>query len=127
MRRAAGRGSPVHTVGPVSRDTNRMTVTTDGRPATLTALEYRLLAYLVLNRDRVVPATELLEHLYGDEDAKDVNAVEAVLARLRRKLGQAIIETRRGFGYVVKEPAPRAFSRSAFAWHSRARRRSPLP
>lgn len=105
VRRAAGRGSAVQTVGTIVVDTNRMTVSRDGRPVPLTALEYRLFAYLVLHRDRVVPTTELIEHLYGDDDAKEVNAVEAVVARLRRKLGAGVVGTRRGFGYVLEEPA----------------------
>jgi DNA-binding response OmpR family regulator len=105
VRRAAGRGSAIQTVGPISVDTNRMTVSKDGRPVPLTALEYRLFAYLVLHRDRVVPTTELLEHLYGDDDAKEANAVEAVVARVRRKLGAGVVGTRRGFGYVLDGPA----------------------
>ena len=55
------------------------------------------------HKGRVVPPTELLEHLYGDDDARDVNALEAVVARLRRKLGPDAIETRRGFGYLVAD------------------------
>ncbi|HMO31115.1 MAG TPA: helix-turn-helix domain-containing protein, partial [Enterovirga sp.] len=31
----------------------------------------------------------------------DVNAVEALLARLRRKIGSSVIETRRGHGYII--------------------------
>jgi DNA-binding response OmpR family regulator len=67
----------------------------------VTAQEYRLLAYLALNRDRVIPPTELLEHLYGDDDAREANALEAAVARLRRKLGGGVIGTRRGFGYFL--------------------------
>jgi DNA-binding response OmpR family regulator len=57
------------------------------------------------HKGRVVPPTELIEHLYGDDDARDANALEAVVTRLRRKLGQETIETRRGFGYMVSEPS----------------------
>lgn len=105
VRRAAGRGSALQVVGDLSLDTNRMTVAVRGVPVTVTALEYRLLAYLALRRDRVVPATELLEHLYGDDDAREANALEAVIARLRRKLGAGIIGTRRGFGYFLADGA----------------------
>ena len=75
-----------------------------GVPLALSPLEYRLLAYLVLHRDRVVAPTELLEHLYGDDDAREANALEALVARLRRKLGTGVVGTRRGFGYFL-EPA----------------------
>jgi DNA-binding response OmpR family regulator len=49
----------------------------------------------------VVAPSELIEHLYGDDDARDANALEAIVTRLRKKLGQDVIETRRGFGYIV--------------------------
>ena len=49
---------------------------------------------------------ELLEHLYGDED-REANALEAVVARLRRKLGGGILGTRRGFGYFLEGTASR--------------------
>ncbi|GAA0292082.1 response regulator transcription factor [Rhodovulum strictum] len=108
VRRAAGRGSALQTAGALSLDANRMTVALRGVPVPVTALEYRMLAYLMLNRDRVVPPTELLEHLHGDDDAREANALEALVARLRRKLGPGVIGTRRGFGYFLEsedEPA----------------------
>lgn len=99
VRRAGGRAAPRQQIGRLAVDLNRMSASVDGIPVTLTPLEFRLIAYLVLHRDRVVPPTELLEHLYGDDDAREANALEAVVARLRRKLGPGLITTRRGFGY----------------------------
>ncbi|MBX6747107.1 MAG: winged helix-turn-helix transcriptional regulator, partial [Acetobacteraceae bacterium] len=49
--------------------------------------------------------TELMEHLYDHDHDRDPNAVEVLMGRLRRKLGVDLIETRRGFGYIVPEPA----------------------
>jgi DNA-binding response OmpR family regulator len=91
----------VLTAGPLAVDTRQMRVSVDGRSVALSPLEYRLTAYLVHHAGRVVPPSELIEHLYGDDDARDANALEAVVARLRRKLGAQTIQTRRGFGYVV--------------------------
>ncbi len=102
MRRAAGRPSPVQEVGRLALDTNRQTVSVDGRLLSVSALEFRLLGYLVMHGGRMVPPTEFLEHLYGDDDSRDVNAVEALVARLRRKTGPGIIGTRRGFGYFLE-------------------------
>ncbi|MBO9448266.1 MULTISPECIES: response regulator transcription factor [unclassified Ruegeria] len=102
VRRSAGHSAPVQTLGDLTIDTNRMSVAVRGVPITVTSLEYRLLSYLMLHRDRVVPPTELLEHLYGDDDAREANAVEAILTRLRKKLGAGIIGTRRGFGYFLE-------------------------
>ena len=102
VRRAAGRVNPLLQVGQLALDTNRQTVSVAGRLLPITALEFRLLNYLLLNAARVVPPTELLEHLYGDDDARDVNAIEAVITRLRRKTGAGVIGTRRGFGYFIE-------------------------
>lgn len=101
VRRAAGQVQTVHRLGALAIDTNRMTVTRDGLPVALTPLEFRLLSYLLLNRDRTVAPSELLDHIYGTEDGREANAIEAVITRLRRKLGAGAIETRRGFGYRI--------------------------
>jgi two-component system OmpR family response regulator len=105
VRRSAGRGSPMLGVGALSIDGNRMTASLGGVPLALSALEYRLLAYLALHQDRVVGPTELLEHLYGDEDAREANALEALITRIRRKLGPGVVGTRRGFGYFLETGA----------------------
>ena len=105
IRRAAGIATPVIEVGPLSLDTRQMRVTVSGVPVALSPLEYRLLAYLIHHQGRVVPGPELLDHLYGDQDAHDANALEAVMARLRKKLAPVAIETRRGFGYSITKPA----------------------
>jgi DNA-binding response OmpR family regulator len=101
IRRSTGRGAPVFEAGRVMLDTRQMRVTLDGVEITLSPLEYRLLAYLLHQRDRVVSSSELIENLYGGYDARDANALEAIVTRLRRKLGPASIETRKGFGYFV--------------------------
>jgi DNA-binding response OmpR family regulator len=101
IRRSAGLGTSMIEAGPLSLDTRQMRAALNGVPVALSPLEYRLVAYLMHQKGRVVPTTELLEHLYGDDDARDANALEAVVARLRKKLGPDAIETRRGFGYLV--------------------------
>lgn len=103
VRRAGGHAGAVQEAGNLSLDTNRMGVALRGVPVQVSALEFRLLAYLMQHRDRPVPPTELLEHLYGDDDAREANALEAVIARLRRKLGPGVIGTRRGFGYFLEQ------------------------
>ncbi len=101
LRRAAGRGSNVVTAGRLRVDTQRMMVDLDGVPVRLSPLEFRLLDYLVHQGDRAVPAHEIADHLYGAADSGDSNAIEALVARLRRKVGAEVIETRRGFGYCI--------------------------
>lgn len=105
LRRAAGLATPVIEAGRLALDARQMRVTLGGMPVSLSPLEYRLVALLMHHKGRVVPASELLEHLYGD-DARDANALEALVARIRKKLGASVIETRRGFGYILpKEEA----------------------
>ncbi|MEL6064238.1 MULTISPECIES: response regulator [unclassified Methylobacterium] len=104
LRRTAGHASPVLRAGAVELDTRTRAVSVDGRPIDLTALEYRLLSFLLHRPGQVVPAGELLDHLHGVGTEREANALEALLTRLRRKLGPGVIETRRGQGYCV--PAP---------------------
>ena len=102
IRRAAGVGSPIIEAGLLRLDVRQMRLYLDGMAVALAPLEYRLMAYLMHHKGRVVPAPELLEHLYGDAGDRDLNALEAVVARLRRKLWSGAITTRRGFGYSIQ-------------------------
>jgi two-component system OmpR family response regulator len=102
VRRAAGHAAPILEVGSLRLDTRRLEISVDGAPVKLSPLEYRLIDYLAHHRGRAVSAGELAEHLHGD-DAADANAIEALIARVRRKLGSDAIETRRGFGYLLRE------------------------
>ncbi len=101
VRRAAGRGSSVARFGSLLLDTVRMAASVGGSPVKLSPLEYRLLNYLAHHAGRPVSAGEIADHLYGLSEQADVNAVEALMTRLRRKLGPDVIETRRGFGYLL--------------------------
>ena len=101
VRRAAGRASNEMTVGDVVLDTRSGRVTVDGASVKLTSHEYRLLAYLMLHQGRVVSRTELVEHLYDQDFDRDSNTIEVFVGRLRKKLGEGVIETVRGLGYTV--------------------------
>lgn len=103
LRRTAGHASPVLRAGDVELDTRSRAVSVAGRPTELTALEYRLLAFLLHRQGEVVPAGEVLDHLHGVGTEREANALEALLTRLRRKLGPGVIETRRGQGYRVAD------------------------
>jgi two-component system OmpR family response regulator len=105
LRRAAGQAAPVLHSGSLTLDTRQMRIALRGIPISLSPLEYRLLAFLMHHAGRVVPATELADHLYDTGNDRDPNAIEVIVARLRRKIGSEAIETRRGFGYVMPEAA----------------------
>lgn len=102
LRRSAGYATPVLKAGNISIDTRRMTVSLDGRSISLTPLEFRLLRYLMHNSGRVVAPAELFEHLYASEQEQGSNALEVLVNRTRKKLGNAVIGTRRGFGYILE-------------------------
>ena len=106
VRRSAGHATSVVTVGDISLDERQMKISMHGIPVTLSPLEYRLAAYLLLHRGRVVSQQELSENIYGQDDAHDSNAIEVLIGRVRKKLGADVIETRRGFGYLVPAAAP---------------------
>jgi DNA-binding response OmpR family regulator len=102
MRRAIGQAGPVLTVGDVSVDTRKLEVAVAGSPVELTPHEYRLVAYLAHNPERAVSQSELLDHLYGGDSAFTTNSIEVLVGRVRRKLGGGHIETRRGYGYILR-------------------------
>jgi DNA-binding response OmpR family regulator len=106
VRRAAGQASPVLRVGDLSLDTRRMQVSRGGVPVHLSPTEYRLVAYLMQHAGRVVPQLELTEQLYAQDFERESNAVEVLVGRVRRKLGAHLIQTRRGFGYLIEPDAP---------------------
>jgi two-component system OmpR family response regulator len=103
LRRVSGHTTPVMEAGPLTVDTRRLRVLLAGRSIDLSPLEFRLIRYLVHQKGRVVPQSELSEHVYGGDREPDNNTLEALVARIRRKIGPEIIATRRGHGYMVGE------------------------
>jgi DNA-binding response OmpR family regulator len=105
-RRAAGQASAILKAGPLEIDTRARTGSIKGRDLGLSAMEYRLLSYLVMHRGRTMSQGELLDHIHSGDSDRDINAIEALIARLRKKLGVPLIETHRGHGYrIPDEPA----------------------
>ncbi|MDA9531588.1 response regulator transcription factor [Bradyrhizobium sp. CCBAU 25338] len=106
VRRSAGHASPRIVAGDVELDERQMKVTLRGAPVALSPLEYRLIAFLLHHRGRVVSQQELDENVYGHGEDHESNALEVLVGRVRKKLGADLIETRRGFGYLVPETPP---------------------
>ena len=106
VRRSAGHASSLVVAGDIELDERQMKVTVRGVPVALSPLEYRLVAYLLRHRGRVVSQHELDENVYGHGEDHDSNALEVLVGRVRKKLGPESIETRRGFGYLVPEAPP---------------------
>lgn len=104
LRRTAGHATSEISVGPVMLDTKSARVTVNGMAVKLTTLEFRLLAYLMHHKGKVVSRTELVDHLYDQDFDRDSNTIEVFVGRLRKKLGVDVLHTIRGMGYCVSEP-----------------------
>ena len=104
LRRSAGHATSELTCGAVSLDTKSARVIVNGTAIKLTSLEFRLLAYLMHHKGKVVSRTELVEHLYDQDFDRDSNTVEVFVGRLRKKLGVEVLHTIRGMGYCMTEP-----------------------
>jgi two-component system, OmpR family, response regulator len=82
-------------------------VTRGGAPIELTATEYRLLRYLMLNPRRVMTRAQLLDHVWDYDFGGDGRVLETYISYLRKKLdahGKGLIKTVRGVGYALQAP-----------------------
>lgn len=105
IRRAAGKAHPIIEKGPISLDTLSEEVSINGEYVELTAYEYKVLEYLLLNPQKIISKTELTEHIYDQDFDLDSNVIEVFVGRLRKKIDPAgsinPIETLRGRGYRI--------------------------
>lgn len=108
LRRAAGHSAAKLEAGKLMVDTRAARASVDGEPIKLTAHEYRVLSYLMHHQGRVVPRTELVEHIYDQDFDRDSNTIEVFIGRLRKKIGTERIETERGLGYRLVVPEDEA-------------------
>ena len=77
-----------------------------GAPVELTATEYKLLRYLMLNPRRVLSKAQILDRVWNYDFGGNANVVEIYVSYLRKKLdalGPPLIHTVRGFGYCLRE------------------------
>ncbi len=101
LRRASGNASPLIQTGELALDTRTSKVTWQGAHVELTALEFKVLSYLMHNMDKVISRTELIEHIYKQDFDRDSNTIEVFIGRIRRKISSDIIKTVRGLGYRI--------------------------
>ena len=105
LRRAAGHTTDTIDIGELSVDNRSARAFVNGMSIKLTSHEFRLLSYMATHRGRVISRTELVEHIYDQDFDRDSNTIEVFVGRLRRKIGTDRIETVRGLGYRLVDPA----------------------
>jgi two-component system, OmpR family, response regulator len=91
----------------IELDEDAHEVTRGGTHVELTATEYRLLRYLMLNPRRVLTRAQLLEHVWEYDFGGDARVLETYVSYLRKKLdvhGPPLIHTVRGVGYALRQP-----------------------
>jgi two-component system copper resistance phosphate regulon response regulator CusR len=98
-------------VDDLTLDTASHAIARGGKPIALTAKEYALLEFLVLNQGRVVGRERIAEHVWNESFDAFSNIIDVYVKRLRAKLdagaGRRLIHTRRGEGYILSaEPEP---------------------
>lgn len=104
IRRSSGQaGSDLGDASLRLDEERQLAVLADGREVPLTGTEFRLLRYFLLHPGSVLSKTRLTEHVYDQDFDRDSNLIEVYVRRLREKLGNERIETRRGQGYVFRE------------------------
>ena len=105
--KANGHGSSRLTFADLEMDDDTREVTRGARSIELTATEYRLLRYLMLNPRRVLTRAQLLEHVWEYDFGGDGRVLETYISYLRKKLdahGPSLIRTVRGVGYALQAP-----------------------
>ena len=104
-RRPLEQAEPVLRVGELELDPRSRTVRAGGADLDLSPKEYALLELLLRERGRVFSRAQIFERLYDGASETSDKAIEVIMSTLRAKLSRAgaadLIETRRGFGYVV--------------------------
>jgi DNA-binding response OmpR family regulator len=106
LRRGPARLPAVLRCGGLALDPARHACTKNGSTVDLTPREFAVLRYLMSHAGAAVGKQELLDHVWGDNDAADHNVVQVYVSWLRRKVdGEgpgSLIETVRGIGYRMR-------------------------
>ena len=99
IRRSAGHATSDIECGPLKIDIKLNKVFINGTKLKLTSHEYKIIEYFLHHQDKVISRTELTEHIYDQDFDRDSNTIEVFIGRLRKKIGNNMIKTERGYGY----------------------------
>lgn len=99
FRRQQGSRSNVLEVGDLTLDPMARAVEQAGKPLSVSKQEFRLLHLFMRRSGQVLSQGDILDDLYELHDERELNTVEVLVGRLRRKIGRERIVTLRGMGY----------------------------
>lgn len=102
LRRSSAQHQTQLNINNVILDETRQCAEVHGRHVELTAMEFRLLRFLMRHAGEVIAKQRLYEAVYEWDSERDINIIEVYIRRLREKLGKEHIETRRGQGYSFR-------------------------
>jgi two-component system OmpR family response regulator len=102
-RRTQGKRENAILAGDLRLDPVTREASLASKPLQLSRLEFRLLHLFMRNAGKVLPQGDILEHLYNLEAERELNTVEVLVGRLRRKIGRDRITTQRGLGYRLEK------------------------
>jgi DNA-binding response OmpR family regulator len=95
----------VLTCGDLELNMETLEATRAGKRIDLTAKEFELLKYLLINKDRILTREKLLNAVWGYTAIVDTRVVDVHIGKLRKKIEEGfaypLIETMRGFGYKI--------------------------
>jgi len=97
-------GEAIESSGLTLDEERQQVILADGKALDLTGTEFRLLRCFMLHPGQILSKTRLTEHVYDQDFDRDSNLIEVYVRRLRDKLGQGYITTKRGQGYIFTDP-----------------------
>jgi two-component system OmpR family response regulator len=107
LRRVRPEATSRLTCADLNLDEDSYEVERGGRPIELTATEFKLLRYLLLNTGRVLSKAQILDHVWRYDFGGNDNVVETYISYLRKKIdnpGPPLLHTIRGVGYTLRPP-----------------------
>ena len=107
LRKVAGNSTNIYQVADLILDTSTQEVTRDGKRIKLSAKEYELLQYLMINSGQVLSREKIEDHIWNFDYEGGTNVVDVYISYLRKKIDEGfdkkLIHTLRGRGFSIKE------------------------
>lgn len=104
LRRGSDQKNNTFLKGSITVDLSAKKVVKDGDQINLSPIEFRILEYLILNKNMTCSAMKIYEKVWGDSDRMMFSdSLKVHIVSIRKKLGKEVIRTVSGFGYMVED------------------------